>query len=88
MYKAIQKFADQSSSSHTLSFNVGDTFCILEKTNVSWWLASKTTGETGYVPCQYIKPCENVCYKIEWSVLSINVDWLSRDHSIVFKYIL
>lgn len=60
MYKAILNYEDQSSSSHTLSFNTGDMFYILEKTNSSWWLASKDSGETGYIPCKYIEPTEKV----------------------------
>ena len=60
MFKATHSFKDQSSSAHTLSFDVEDTFFILEKTNSSWWLASKNNGETGYIPCKYIKPCEKV----------------------------
>ena len=58
MFKAIKSFVDNSASSHTLPFNAGDIFCIVEKTNKTWWLASNSAGKTGYVLSSHLEPFE------------------------------
>ncbi|XP_039263600.2 NCK-interacting protein with SH3 domain-like [Styela clava] len=57
MYKATHPYEAQQE--HLLSFSVGDTLCILEKNNESWWLASNSLGKVGYIPRTYVTKEKN-----------------------------
>jgi len=56
MFKTTQKYVDASSSNYTLAFEAGETLCVLEKTNDTWWLASNQHGNVGYVLSSYLTP--------------------------------
>ncbi|XP_069499433.1 NCK-interacting protein with SH3 domain isoform X2 [Ambystoma mexicanum] len=54
MYRALHDF--RSAESGSMRFSAGETFLILERTNVHWWLASRcASGESGYVPAGYLE---------------------------------
>ncbi|XP_078517912.1 NCK-interacting protein with SH3 domain isoform X2 [Lissotriton helveticus] len=54
MYRALHDF--RSAEAGSMRFGAGETFLILERTNVHWWLASRcASGESGYVPAGYLE---------------------------------
>lgn len=58
MYKATHAY--KATADHVLSFNQGDSLCVLEDSNEGWWLASDAQGKVGYVPKNYVAK-EKVC---------------------------
>ncbi|XP_061423137.1 NCK-interacting protein with SH3 domain isoform X3 [Lethenteron reissneri] len=53
MYRALYDF--RSAEANSLAFAAGEAFVILERSNQYWWLASKSSGDVGYVPVTYIR---------------------------------
>nr|AAH79999.1 MGC81740 protein [Xenopus laevis] len=54
MYRALYAF--RSPEANSLQFGAGESFLILERSNLHWWLASRcSSGETGYVPASYLE---------------------------------
>ncbi|XP_069062319.1 NCK-interacting protein with SH3 domain isoform X2 [Pleurodeles waltl] len=54
MYRALHDF--RAAEPGSMRFGAGETFLILERTNVHWWLASRcASGESGYVPAGYLE---------------------------------
>ncbi|XP_051549595.1 NCK-interacting protein with SH3 domain-like [Myxocyprinus asiaticus] len=54
MYRSL--FAFNSTERNALHFPAGESFIILERSSVHWWLATRcSSGETGYIPATYIE---------------------------------
>ncbi|XP_061075927.1 NCK-interacting protein with SH3 domain-like [Conger conger] len=54
MYKSLYAF--RSPEPNSLHFAAGESFLILERSNLHWWLGSRcSSGETGYIPASYIE---------------------------------
>ncbi|XP_076985498.1 NCK-interacting protein with SH3 domain isoform X2 [Tamandua tetradactyla] len=59
MYRALYAF--RSAEPNALEFAAGETFLVLERSSVHWWLAARArSGETGYVPPAYLHRLQGV----------------------------
>ena len=75
MYKAIRAYTDNSASSHTLTFDAGDTLYVLEETNETWWYVSNSSGKVGYVLASYLTAIEKVSLSVCNCVISKSRKW-------------
>lgn len=53
MLRAAYPYSSEAPTS--LSFQEGDQFTLLEKTDEHWWHVMNHLGQTGYVPAKYIE---------------------------------
>ena len=45
---------------HGIEVKKGEVMFLLDKTNQDWWNIRKSSGDTGYVPANYVKEFEPV----------------------------
>ena len=50
---------------HGIEVKKGDLMFLLDKTNQDWWNIRKPSGETGYVPANYVKEVEPKMVSVE-----------------------
>ncbi|XP_026993211.2 NCK-interacting protein with SH3 domain isoform X2 [Tachysurus fulvidraco] len=54
MYRSLYAFNSQEPNS--MPFAAGETFVIVERSSLHWWLGSRcSSGETGYIPPSYLQ---------------------------------
>ena len=52
-------------SGHGVEVRKGEVMFLLDKTNQDWWNIRKSSGETGYVPANYVKEVEPKLVSVE-----------------------
>ena len=50
---------------HGIEVKKGEVMFLLDKTNQDWWNIRKSSGDTGYVPANYVKEIEPAVVSVE-----------------------